>query len=55
MISQVTFSQIYIRSNETRYNDWKSFVAWVKKQGGKAYRKRLQRRFNGTRFDEIHY
>ena len=29
-------SQIYIRSNETRYNDWKSFVAWVKKQIGKA-------------------
>ena len=36
VISQVTFSQIYIRSSETRYNDWKSFVAWVKKQGGKA-------------------
>ncbi|MDC0444459.1 tripartite tricarboxylate transporter substrate binding protein [Alphaproteobacteria bacterium] len=36
VISQVTFSQIYIRSSETRYNDWKSFVAWVKAQGGKA-------------------
>jgi len=36
VISQVTFSQIYIRSNETRYNDWESFVAWVKAQGGKA-------------------
>ena len=36
VISQVTFSQIYIRTNETRYTDWKSFVDWVKKQGGKA-------------------
>jgi tripartite-type tricarboxylate transporter receptor subunit TctC len=36
VISQVTFSQIYIRSNENRYNDWNSFVAWVKAQGGKA-------------------
>ena len=36
VISQVTFSQIYIRTNETRYNDWDSFVAWVKAQGGKA-------------------
>ena len=34
--SQVTFSQIYIRTNETRYSDWKSFVEWVKKQDGKA-------------------
>ena len=34
--SQVTFSQIYIRTNETRYTDWKSFVAWVKAQKGKA-------------------
>lgn len=34
--SQITFSQIYIRTNETRFNDWKSFVAWVKKQDGKA-------------------
>jgi tripartite-type tricarboxylate transporter receptor subunit TctC len=34
--SQVTFSQIYIRSNETRYTDWPSFVAWVKAQDGKA-------------------
>jgi len=34
--SQVTFSQIYIRSNETRFNDWKSFVAWVKAQNGNA-------------------
>ena len=34
--SQVTFSQIYIRSNETRYTDWPSFVEWVKAQNGKA-------------------
>ncbi len=36
VISQVTFSQIYIRSNEDRFTDWPSFVAWVKAQGGKA-------------------
>jgi len=36
VISQVTFSQIYIRTNETRYNDWPSFVEWVKARGGKA-------------------
>lgn len=34
--SQVTFSQIYIRSNETRYTDWPSFVEWVKAQNGRA-------------------
>ncbi|MEM6467357.1 MAG: tripartite tricarboxylate transporter substrate binding protein, partial [Pseudomonadota bacterium] len=27
--SQVTFSQIYIRANESRYTDWPSFVEWV--------------------------
>ena len=26
----------YIRSNETRYSDWPSFVKWVKAQDGKA-------------------
>ena len=36
VISQVTFSQIYIRTNETRYSDWPSFVEWVKAQDGKA-------------------
>ena len=35
VISQVTFSQIYIRTNETRYTDWPSFVEWVKAQDGK--------------------
>ena len=34
--SQITFSQIYIRSNETRFNDWESFVKWVTAQNGKA-------------------
>ncbi len=34
--SQVTFSQIYIRADETRYTDWASFVEWVKAQDGKA-------------------
>ncbi|MGX9354705.1 tripartite tricarboxylate transporter substrate binding protein [Roseobacteraceae bacterium S113] len=34
--SQVTFSQIYIRTNETRFSDWPSFVDWVKAQDGKA-------------------
>ena len=34
--SQITFSQIYIRTNETRYSDWDSFVKWVKAQNGKA-------------------
>ena len=34
--SQITFSQVYIRTNETRFNDWKSFVKWVKAQNGKA-------------------
>jgi len=34
--SQITFSQIYIRSNETRFNDWESFVKWVTAQDGKA-------------------
>jgi len=34
VVSQVTFSQIYIRTNETRYTDWPSFVEWVKAQDG---------------------
>ncbi len=36
VISQITFSQIYIRTNEDRFNDWQSFVEWVTKQDGKA-------------------
>ena len=36
VISQVTFSQVYIRSNETRFTDWPTFVEWVKAQDGKA-------------------
>ena len=34
--SQITFSQIYIRAKENRFNDWNSFVKWVKAQNGKA-------------------
>ena len=34
--SQITFSQIYIRTNEERFTDWDSFVKWVKAQDGKA-------------------
>ncbi|MEX2450693.1 MAG: tripartite tricarboxylate transporter substrate binding protein [Rhodospirillales bacterium] len=34
--SQITFSQIYIRSDEKRFTDWKSYVAFTKKQGGKS-------------------
>ncbi len=34
--SQITFSQIYIRTNEDRFTDWPSFVEWVKAQDGKA-------------------
>ncbi|MDH3378724.1 MAG: tripartite tricarboxylate transporter substrate-binding protein, partial [Gammaproteobacteria bacterium] len=36
VISQITFSQIYIRSDETRFTDWDSFVAYAKAQDGKA-------------------
>lgn len=36
VVSQITFSQIYIRTNETRFSDWDSFVEWVKAQDGKA-------------------
>ncbi len=36
VISQITFSQIYIRADETRFTDWASYVAYVKKQGGKS-------------------
>jgi tripartite-type tricarboxylate transporter receptor subunit TctC len=35
-IAQVTFSQIYIRSDDARFNDWKSFVKHVKANPGKA-------------------
>ncbi len=36
VISQITFSQIYIRKDETRFNDWASYVEYVKSQGGKS-------------------
>ena len=34
--SQITFSQIYIRSNEDRFTDWASFVEYAKAQDGKG-------------------
>ncbi len=34
--SQITFSQVYIRANETRFTDWESFVKWVTEQNGRA-------------------
>jgi len=34
--SQITFSQIFIRTNEDRFNDWDSFVKWVTAQNGRA-------------------
>lgn len=34
-ITQITFSQIYIRPSETRYTDWASFVAYAKANPGK--------------------
>ena len=33
--TQATFSQIYIRPNETRFTDWASLVAYAKKNPGK--------------------
>ncbi|MEL0107938.1 MAG: tripartite tricarboxylate transporter substrate binding protein [Rhodospirillaceae bacterium] len=36
VISQITFSQIYIRANEKRYTDWASFVKFAKKMKGKT-------------------
>ncbi len=36
VISQITFSQIYIRGSETRFKDWDSYVKFVKGRGGKS-------------------
>ena len=36
VIAQITFSQIYIRAEETRFNDWASYVKFVKVKGGKS-------------------
>lgn len=33
-ITQITFSQIYIRPEEDRYTDWESFVAYAKENPG---------------------
>ena len=56
VVSQVTFSQVYIRSSEDRFTDWPSFVAWVQAQDGKAtIANVLQRGLDGARDDEIHH
>jgi tripartite-type tricarboxylate transporter receptor subunit TctC len=34
--SQITFSQVYMRVGDDRFNDWDSFVKWVKAQDGRA-------------------
>ena len=34
--SQITFSQIYIRSGEDRFTDWASFVDFAKAEDGRA-------------------
>lgn len=34
--TQATFSQVYIRPNETRFTDWASLVAYAKKNPGKV-------------------
>ena len=36
VIAQITFSQVYIRSDETRFTDWASYVEYVKSQDGKS-------------------
>lgn len=36
VVSQITFSQIYIRANDDRFDDWDSYVEYVKSQGGKS-------------------
>ncbi len=36
VISQITFSQIYIRNSESRFTDWASFVDFVRAQGGRV-------------------
>ncbi len=35
-IAQITFSQIYIRANENRFTDWKSFLKYAKRKGGRV-------------------
>ncbi len=36
VIAQITFSQIYIRTEETRFTDWDSFVAYAKSKDGRT-------------------
>jgi len=35
-MTQITFSQIYIRPDETRFNDWESFAAYAKAHPGEV-------------------
>jgi len=35
-MTQITFSQIYIRPDETRFNDWASFAAYAKANPGRV-------------------
>jgi tripartite-type tricarboxylate transporter receptor subunit TctC len=35
-ITQITFSQLYIRPNETRFSDWASLLAYIKANPGKV-------------------
>ena len=42
-ITQSTFSQIYIRPDETRFTDWKSFLAFAKTNPGKLKMGNIQR------------
>ena len=35
-MAQITFSQLYIRPDETRFTDWKSFLAYAKANPGKV-------------------
>lgn len=42
-ITQSTFSQIYIRPDEDRYTDWKSFVDYAKANAGKVKMANIQR------------
>ncbi len=35
-MAQITFSQVYIRSNEDRFSNWEEFVAWLGGNSGTA-------------------
>jgi tripartite-type tricarboxylate transporter receptor subunit TctC len=42
-ITQSTFSQLYIRPEEDRYTDWKSFLSYAKSKPGKVKMGNIQR------------